>query len=139
MTFSSRASLTMRETQRARSGPLAWPWPADTPLDRSRRVAQSYRALAATVDPDGVAALDTWNVDHGQGWVVEQEWDYDENDLWTLDEVAERCHVQIGTVYRWHQRGLPYTDTPDGLRVRVGDLVTWHRNRRLSRLGGTPA
>lgn len=129
----------MREAEKPRSGPLAWPWPADTPLDRSRRVAQSYRTLAATVDPDGVAELDAWNVDHGQGWVVGDLWDFDEDDLWTLDEVADRCHVQLGTVYRWHQRGLPYTPTVDGLRVRAGDLVTWQRHRRLARLGSTTA
>lgn len=119
----------------ARSGPSAWPWPADTPLDRSRRVAQSYRAVAATVDPDAVAALDAWAADHGQGWVVGQAWDFDENELLTLHEAADRANVQLRTIYAWHQRGLPYTRTVDGLRIRAGDLVAWQRERRLARLG----
>lgn len=124
----------MPDASKPRSGPLPWPWPADTPLDRARRVAQSYRAVAADVDPDAVAAVDAWAVDHGQGWVVGSTWDYDEDELLTLDEVAERTHVERRTVYAWHRRGLPYTDTVDGLRVRAGDLVRWRRDQRLRRV-----
>lgn len=124
-------------TTEARSGPLAWPWPADTPLDRSRRVAQSYRAALTLVDPDTAHAIDRWAADHGQGWVVGATWDYDEHELLTLREAADRANVRLRTIYAWHQRGLPYTDTVDGLRVRAGDLVRWQRERRLARLGNT--
>lgn len=124
---------------KARSGPPAWPWPADTPLDRSRRVAQSYRAALARVDADTAAAIDAWAVDHGQGWVVGAVWDYDEHELWTFAEAADRANVQLRTIYAWHQRGLPYTSTVDGLRIRAGDLVAWQRDRRLARLRDTTA
>jgi hypothetical protein len=121
----------------ARSNPLAWPWPADTPLDRARRVAQSYRDALRRSDPDAAHALDTWAADHGQGWVRPQAWDYDENELLTLYEAAERASVRLRTIYQWHQRGLVYVDTVDGRRVRVGDLVRFIRDRRRSRLGDT--
>lgn len=125
----------MRPTKNARSGPSAWPWPADTPLDRSRRVAQSYREALRLSVPDTADAIDAWAVDHGQGWVVGSTWDYDPNELLTLREVADRANVKLRTVYEWHQRGLPYTDTVDGKRVRAGDLVAWQRDRRRARLG----
>lgn len=121
----------------ARSSPPAWPWPADTPLDRSRRVAQSYREALRRSDPDTADALDTWAVDHGQGWVVGATWDYDENELLTRQQAADRAHVQLRTIYQWHRRGLAYTDTVDGLRVRAGDLVRYIRDRRRARVGNT--
>ena len=124
---------------KARSGPSAWPWPADTPLDRSRRVAQSYRDALERSDPAACHAIDAWAADHGQGWVRGQQWDYDDDHLFTLGEVADLAFVELRTVYRWHQLGLPYTDTVDGLRVRAGDLVRWQRDRRLARLGDTTA
>jgi hypothetical protein len=126
-----------REAMKARSGPLTWPWPADTPLDRSRRVAQSYRAALELVDADAARAIDAWAADHGQGWVVGATWDYDENELLTLREAADRANVQPRTIYQWHRRGLPYVGTVDGLRVKAGDLVRWVRERRQARVGNT--
>lgn len=123
--------------RRPRSGPPAWPWPADTPLDRARRVAQSYRDALRQADPDAADAIDRWAADHGQRWVVGATWDFDDDHLFTLDQVADIAFVELSTVYRWHQRGLPYTSTVDGLRVRAGDLVRWQRDRRLARLRNT--
>lgn len=122
-----------------RSGPPAWPWPADTPLDRARRVAQSYRDALRQADPDTADAIDRWAAAHGQRWVLGATWDFDDDRLLTLDEVADIAFVAVTTVYRWHQRGLPYTSTVDGLRVRAGDLVRWQRDRRLARLRNTTA
>lgn len=113
---------------------LRWPWPADTPLDRARRLLQSYRAALADVAPNAVTSLDLWALEHGQGWVIGQRWEVDEDELLTLDEVADLAQVQLATVYRWHQRGLEYTRTVDGLRVRVGDLLRWERERRQRRI-----
>lgn len=121
-------------TRNHRSGPSAWPWPADTPLDRSRRVAQSYREALRLSDPDTAAAIDRWAADHGQGWVVGSTWDYDEDRLLTFAEVADLASIELRTVYAWHQRGLPYTDTVDGLRVRAGDLTRWVQDRRRRRV-----
>lgn len=127
--------MTDRDT--ASSGPPAWPWPADTPLDRARRVAQFYRDALRRADIDAADTIDEWAAARGQGWVVGSTWVYDEEELLTLDEVADLAHVQVTTVYHWHQRGLPYTSTVDGVRVRAGDLVRWQRDRRRARLGDT--
>lgn len=114
--------------------PLAWPWPADTTLDRSRRVAGIYRAALEAVEPSECAQLDVWAIAYGQGWVAPSAWPYGEDDLLTPQQVADACHIQLRTVYRWHLRGLRYTDTPDGIRIRGGDLTDWHRQRRQDRL-----
>jgi hypothetical protein len=124
-------------TRVTRSGPLAWPWPADTPLDRARRLTQSYRSALALVNADHADAIDAWAVDHGQGWVCEAPWPWDDDHLFTFAEAADAANVRLRTIYQWHQRGLPYTDTPDGRRIRAGDLVRWDVHRRQSRLGNT--
>lgn len=98
-------------------------------------MAQSYREALRRTDPDTAHALDTWAVDHGQGWVVGATWDYDEYELLTIREAANRANVQIRTIYQWHRRGLRYTATADGPRVRADHLVDYIRDRRRARAG----
>lgn len=114
---------------------LRWPWPADTVLDRSRRLLQSYRAALGESAPLVRERLDTWAVEHGEGWVVPSPLVFLADDLLTVDEVATYASVKRRTVYRWHELGLPWTHTPDGIRVRAGDLLTWERERRQRRIG----
>lgn len=123
----------MSDQRKRVHGPLAWPWPADTPLDRARRVASTYRAALEAISPEQCASLDAWAEDHGQGWVAPSPWPYADEDLLTLQEVADACHVELRTVYRWHQRGLPYVATPNGLRVRALDLFRFEHARRAAR------
>lgn len=80
------------------------------------------------------ASLDAWAIQHGQAWVVPSAWPYDDDELITCAQVAELCHVKLRTVYTWHERGLPYVRTPEGIRVRVGDLKIWQRERRQARI-----
>jgi hypothetical protein len=117
----------------------SWPWPADTPLDRARRVAQSYRAALEVVDGRAVARLDAWAVEHGQSWVAGGAIDYDPDELLTISEAADTAHVQVKTIYQWHQRGLVYTRTVDGVRVRAGDLVRYVQDRRRQRVAARGA
>lgn len=102
-------------------------------LDRSRRVAQAYRAALLDADPAAAERLDAWALDHGQSWVCPTEWPYQDDELLTFQQAADACHVERPTIYRWHQRGLPYTETVDGPRVKAGDLLEFERNRRLAR------
>jgi hypothetical protein len=111
-----------------------WPWPADTPLDRARRVATAAHAALQDADPAAAARLAAWAVEHGQGWLVPTPWPYDDDELITCEQVADACHIEVRTVYRWHQRGLPYVDTPDGIRVRAGDVPAFEKARRQARL-----
>jgi len=113
-----------------------WPWPADTTLDRSRRLAVMALEALRVADPAAARRLAAWATDRGQGWIVPSPWPYTDDDLLTVEQAAEACHIEVRTVYRWHQRGLAYVDTPDGLRVRAGDLVTFQRTRRQARLKG---
>lgn len=116
--------------------PAPWPWPADTVLDRARRVAGSYREALLRADPLACAQLDDWAKAHGQGWAVPSPWPYGDEELITRREVADLLHVDLRTVYVWHRRGLRYTDTADGVRVKVADLQDWLRQRRLARRKG---
>lgn len=113
-----------------------WPWPADSPLDRARRLLGSYRAALGKADPLACARIDEWALAHGQAWVVPAAWPYADDELITCQQVADLCHVEIRTVYHWHQRGLHYTRTPDGPRVRVADLLHFEQQRRLARRKG---
>jgi hypothetical protein len=83
-----------------------WPWPADSVLDRAKRVAWAYRAALAQADPARAQHIDDWAVHHGQSWIQPSEWPYGDDELLTISQVADLCHVERGTVYRWHQRGL---------------------------------
>jgi hypothetical protein len=111
-----------------------WPWPADTQLERVKRLTRAYRDALAEVDPSTALQLDAWAADRGEGWIAADPTTYDDDDLLTLDEVARWAGVRVGTVYQWHWRGLPYVSTPDGERVRMGELKRWERDRRQARL-----
>jgi len=115
-------------------GPLAWPWPADTVLDRSRRVGRAFRDALAQQDPETAATIERWAADHGERWVSGDTAVYEDNDLLTLDEVARARGVLLSTVYKWRQRGLRYTPTVDGRRVKWADLMAFEQKRRLDRL-----
>lgn len=113
---------------------LEWPWPADTTLDRSRRLCRAYRDALSRLDAAQAAGLDRWALQHGERWLLVDSIAYEDDDLLTLAEVAEVCGVKLRTVYQWHQRGLDYTNTVDGPRVYYADLIRFERKRRLRRL-----
>jgi hypothetical protein len=113
----------------------AWPWPADSPTDQARRVAQSYRAALLAQLPDECAALDRRMVELGQSWIAPQVHQYDPMDLLTVAEVADYCSVKINTVYEWRRRGLEVTTTPDGDRHRVDHVDAYRARVRRRRAG----
>lgn len=101
-----------------------WPWD-DTPIKRRERVALSYRALLEKVDSAACAELDAEMLDYGQRWVLPQIATYQDDDLLTAELVADYRGVNVKTVYVWRQRGLPASETPDGLRFRFSDVRAW--------------
>ena len=50
--------------------PPPWPWQADTPLERARRVAQFYRQALATTDRKVCEQVDELARRLGQSWAV---------------------------------------------------------------------
>jgi hypothetical protein len=116
-----------------RKEPDPWPWPADTPLDRSRRVARSYRDALADADPDTCARLDEQMSQLGQGWVRPRPLLHGDDDLLTATEVAEVFGVRVHTVDVWRARGLEPVSTPDGPRYREADVIDYHARKRRQR------
>ncbi|WP_072814293.1 helix-turn-helix domain-containing protein [Rhodococcus zopfii] len=102
-----------------------WPWPADTPLDRARRIAQSYREALAAIAPDRCAQLDDRAREYGQDWVTPQLVTFGMDDLLTAIEAAELAGVTAQVIYQWAYRGhLPRCAGPDGsTRYRAGDVL----------------
>lgn len=114
-----------------------WPWPADTPTDRARRIAQSYRNALHKIDPVSCEQLDAQARVVGQGWIVPQILTVQGNDLLTRWEAADYCGVKAKTISEWRQRGLKVTSTPDGDRYRVDDLIAYRAQIRQRRVPGS--
>ncbi|MEU5258976.1 hypothetical protein [Amycolatopsis sp. NPDC021455] len=110
-----------------------WPWPADTVLERARRVAQIYRHHLLRVDPDVCADLDAAMAAMGQPWVVPSRSTYVDTDLLTADLAAAEMRVARRTIYAWREQGLRVIATPDGPRYRVDDLRQFVSERRRLR------
>ncbi|GAA1962044.1 helix-turn-helix domain-containing protein [Amycolatopsis minnesotensis] len=110
-----------------------WPWPGDSPLDRARRVARTYREALLRDAPETCAELDDRCRELGQSWVVPKPLTFGQDDLLDADEVADMCDVRPGTVRQWRRRGLPTVDTVDGVRYRVADVLAYHADRRIRR------
>lgn len=116
-----------------RRNPDPWPWPGDTPVERARRIARSYRDALLAAEPDTCTALDARAARLGQGWITPKPLAYHDDDLLTAPEVATMCDVQPGTVDQWRKRGLPVTTTPDGPRFLVRDVLAYHAEKRRKR------
>jgi hypothetical protein len=113
-----------------------WPWPADTPTERARRIARSYRNALHDKDSARCEQLDIQAAELGQGWVVPRILTVEPDDLLTRWEAAEYCDVKVKTISEWRRRGLVVTPTPDGDRYRVADLIAYQaqiRQRRTAR------
>ena len=114
-----------------------WPWPADTELERARRVARQYREALQQAAPALTRQLDALCVRYGQRWITAAPVAHHPDDLLTVDEVAELRAAAVRTVRKWIyelREPLPVVRTPDGVRVRVGDLHAWEAARRRARL-----
>lgn len=93
-----------------------------------------YRDMLAKQDPELCAQLDDRAAALGQGWVRPQLAEIDMDALLTAEGVADFCFVEPRTVVQWRARGLRVTETPDGLRYRVGDVLDYHANLRKARI-----
>lgn len=112
-----------------------WPFPADTPLERARKVGQSYRTALMSVDPEHCRLLDQKAVEVGQGWVRPFETEFaDLNQLMTPDRVAEMFTLDPRTVRMWGYRGHVKVRGKEGRpRYRLGDVIDYLAKTRQAR------
>lgn len=83
----------------------SWPYPGDTPLQRSRRLAIAYRQHLNTTNPDLCAALDEAARSYGEDWVCGSLLTTPDDELLTTAQAAEHAGVDIETVRQWRKRG----------------------------------
>jgi len=111
-----------------------WQWRGDSPLDRARRVAGTYRMELERLAPEVCAKLDAWARANGQGWVAPDPEPLDLEAVITVTAAADLCHVKPRTIHTWHERGLPWSGRRGReVLVRVRDLVEYEAARRRSR------
>lgn len=116
-----------------RKAPDPWPWPADTPTERARRVALSALAELEKVAPERARTFVDRITGMGEPWLRRAIVRYQDDDLLTAAEVADVCGVQPGTVDQWRHRGLRDVDTVDGRRFLMRDVLEYHAARRRRR------
>lgn len=82
-----------------------WPHPADTPLQRARRIALAYRQHLKAANPDLCAALDDMAVAFGETWAAETVVTTPTDALLTTAEAADLAGVDQETISQWRKRG----------------------------------
>lgn len=79
-----------------------WPWPGDTALDRSRRIANSLLALLP--DAERVRAVRQARA-VGETWLGANLLRWEVSDVVSTAEAAELVGVGPSTVRKWHSQG----------------------------------
>lgn len=101
-----------------------WPFPGDSPLDRAKRIAQSYRSMLYAADPDACEELDKRAQGLGEGWVVPSLITVDVDSWVTVNEAAELVGRDPFAVRRWIYRGRLEAVKKNGrVLVKVGDAL----------------
>lgn len=112
-----------------------WPFPADTPLERARRIARSYRNALLNTDPDECRRLDDKATELGQAWVRPLPVDPENLDaLLTADQIGELFTIDPRTVRMWGYRGRLEVRGSSGKPVyRLGDVIDYMAAVRQAR------
>lgn len=126
-----------------------WPFPEDSTLERSRKVARSYRDALMGVDPEHCAFLDSKAVEAGQGWVCPTQIPSEAlieafDSVMGPKDIAFLLGIPASTIYGWASKGLLDRATEDGEgnpldpsarpKYRVRDVVMVGNRRKVSRL-----
>lgn len=116
-----------------------WPWPGDTPLDRARRIALSYREALYARDPDAGMALDDQSQQWGEHWVSPVVDNIDLEAWVTVDVAASHVGLTAKAVYQWVYNGdLPAKKCNDKrVRVKLIDALDVNRELRQRRASRT--
>jgi hypothetical protein len=79
----------------------AWPWAADTSLDRARRIAGMYRARLNLAAPDSCAEADQLMRDYGQTWMLDKPDIVEADTELTTAQAAEMVNVPVARIRKW--------------------------------------
>lgn len=79
----------------------SWPNPADTALDRARRVAGMYRAQLRAVAPSTCNALDDTVAAFGESWLLDKPDIVDPQAELTTAQAADLVHVPPERIRKW--------------------------------------
>ncbi|HTX55290.1 MAG TPA: hypothetical protein VMD08_17940 [Candidatus Baltobacteraceae bacterium] len=118
-----------------------WPWVTDSPEDRARRVALSYRHLVERIRFDAVAdvgaeldALDGRWAELGAGWVKPTALELDTAEWVTARQLADMFHKTPQWVHNMGSRGhIEVRRIGDSPRYCVGDVLAYEVKRRQRR------
>ncbi len=112
-----------------------WPWPGDTPLDRARRAALSYRQALLERYPDAAMELDDQFTGWGEHWVSPAIEHIDLESWVTIDVAASHVGLTAKAVYQWVYNGdLPAKKCNDKrVRVKLMDVLDVNRDLRQRR------
>jgi hypothetical protein len=80
-----------------------WPHQEDREA-RLRRVAHWYRNVLKDIDAAACAQIDEVMAMYGQTWIF-REYDFEPDELLTIDQAAEWADVSRNTVSQWIARG----------------------------------
>ena len=81
--------------------PRPWPNPADSALDRARRIVTMYRTYLAQLDPTAAAAVDATCASYGETWMLETPDLIDPDQQLTTAEAAELARVPAARIRTW--------------------------------------
>ena len=112
-----------------------WPFPEDTLLERSRRIALSYRSALLSIDPEHCRRLDDRAVELGQSWVRPLESEItDLDEELTADQIGELFTIDPRTVRMWGYRSHIKVRGEDGKPLyRLGDVIDYMAKARQAR------
>lgn len=84
-----------------------WPYPGDTPLDRARRVATTYRAALAQLNPQRAAEIDAEMTRLGEPWIAPQPDTLNLDDEYSPRDLSEHLGgvPTEATIRQWRTRG----------------------------------
>jgi hypothetical protein len=116
-----------------------WPWPGDAPLDRARRVAQSYRLALQRSAPAEAAALDREFSARGEAWVAPVLASVNLDEWVTIPTAAEYVGLTPAAVYKWVYRGRLEGRMGGDRRLRVLLRAALDANAEIRRERATRA
>lgn len=79
-----------------------WPFPHDTTLDRTRKIALMYRQHLRTLNPAISDQLDQTAASFGETWMLDKpDTSPDDDHDVTTDEAADLAGVSADTIRKW--------------------------------------